>query len=150
LYLAVPWLDPHLVLINFTHASRREYVTLQEQWVPYAASLQPPDAVIQEVYDHFKALSSPYDDELNFFRNYKAVESLLTDRFWLYSLSRPAEIARIMCHLDASRYVGALGELDRARDGRHPGPASHEKLSELYWDRFCQRDGMRQFCAARA
>lgn len=145
LYLAVPYLDPHIVLINFTHACRREYLSVQKRWVPYIPGFNPTDSVGREIYQHFEALSSPFDDDLNLFRNYKAIESLLANRFWLFSTINSTDFDRIKEHVEFERYAGPLRELDKARDWAHPGPRSHAALSEEYWTRFCALDGLRRF-----
>jgi hypothetical protein len=81
-------------------------------------------------------LTSPYDDELNFFRNYKAVEALLLDRSWLFSTSEPKSLDRLNGHANLSNYVGNFPFLDKARDGLHAGPNSHEALAAVYWEKF--------------
>ena len=35
LFLAVPFLNPDIVLVNFTHLHRREYVTAENKMIPY-------------------------------------------------------------------------------------------------------------------
>jgi hypothetical protein len=142
LYLAVPRLDPHMVLINFTHGARREYVSVQEQLIHYNPAFEPPDEVTKGIFNHYAALCSPFDDQLNFFKNFKAVESLLAGRPWLFSHVRPQEFEPIAAHLDLSRFVGPLATVDRARDGGHPGPESHRRLAELYWAKFIELGGM--------
>jgi hypothetical protein len=146
LQLAVPRLDPHVVLINFTHAARREYVSVQNELVTYNSVMWPGDAVGRDIYRHLAALTSPYDDRLNLFRNYKAAEALLAGRCWLYSHIRQEELEPVAAHVDARRYVGVLRPLDLARDGLHPGPASHQDLAGLYWDRFVEVGGPGTLC----
>jgi hypothetical protein len=36
-------------------------------------------------------------------------------------------------------YVGNLEYLDKARDGMHAGPKSHEALATAYWKKFLLR-----------
>jgi hypothetical protein len=136
LQLAVPVLDPHILLVNFTHASRREYVSVQNRLVPYNPGWEPHDLVNRAIKKQFLGLSSPYDDRVNLFRNYRAIEPLLCNRCWLFSSSDPEALAEIAEHVDKSRYVGVLGSVDKARDGAHPGPQSHTDLALLYWNRF--------------
>lgn len=45
LHLAVPLLDPHIALINFTYTARREYLSVQNEYVPYFPSLAAADRV---------------------------------------------------------------------------------------------------------
>jgi len=69
LYLAVPRLDPHIVLVNFTFLPRREYVSVETEIVNYIPKVEPPNRVVKEIYGHFAALSSPFDDQRNLFQN---------------------------------------------------------------------------------
>lgn len=136
LHLAVEFLDPHFLLINFTHASRREYASVQNRLFPYNPGWAPGDLVSRHIKKQFLGLSSPHDDRLNLFRNYCAIKSLLSSRHWLFSTSDPEALGGIMDHVDVDRYVGSLGGIDKARDGAHPGPQSHAELSDRYWNRF--------------
>jgi hypothetical protein len=143
LYLAVPLLDPHIVLINFTHMARREYVSVQNHPVTYNPRFTPTDAVASDIFRHFAALSSQFDDQLNFFKNYKAMEQLLSGRLWLYSRRVGKEFdalaAEVMAvHMDLRRFAGRLPLVDRGRDGGHPGPESHRQLADLYWAKFVE------------
>lgn len=143
LQMAIPYLNPHVVLVNFTHAARREYISVQNKYVNYIPSYSPREAVLKDVYRHFEALSSPYDDQLNFFRNYKAVERALVGRHWLWSAIFPREIEPIAEHLDARRNVGQFHIVDRARDAEHPGPESNRMMADLYWSKFVDIGGLR-------
>jgi hypothetical protein len=144
LYLAIPRLDPHLVLVNFTHGARREYVSVQGNWISYTPMFTPADEVTLGIYGHFAALSSPLDDQLNLFKNYKAVELLLAGRPWLFSHAMPQEFEPVAAYMNLSRYAGPLPTADKARDGRHPGPESHRRLAELYWAKFNELGGLSQ------
>jgi hypothetical protein len=132
------------VVVHFTHLCRREYVSIENKVLKYLPSHSPPAAVDKEIYRHFQALNSPYDDELNYFRNYKAVEHAVGQRFWLYSAPQwhPAPP-----YVDRARFVGPLCPIDRARDGDHPGPASHRVLASRYWDKFLALGGRETFSA---
>ena len=141
LLLAVPRLDPHVVLIHFTHTSRREYVSVENRVFYFNPSFRPGDRVGRDIFGRFTALLSPHDDRANFFRNYKLAELLLRDRRWLYSLARPDVAGSLVEHMDLSRYAGPLRELDLSRDRWHPGPESHEVLADLYWKKFVELGG---------
>ena len=52
LHLAIPRLDPHLVLINFTHNRRREYVSVQNRYMNFMPTWRPLDVITQEPYSH--------------------------------------------------------------------------------------------------
>jgi hypothetical protein len=138
LFLALPFLKPDIVLVNFTHLSRREYVSVENRMIPYHVQHCEPDYVGREICNHLKALSSPYDDEVNFFRNYKAVEALLSDQCWFFSVpeSENEIFYRLIHHVDADRFAGNIRWLDTARDNMHPGAISHAQLEESYWNKF--------------
>lgn len=136
LYLAVPYLDPHIVLINFTHGGRREYVSVQRKVISYNPGFRFSEKVGQEIYGHFNALTSVHDDVLNFFKNYKAMESLLKNRCWLFSTIDPQVLNQVRGHINQDYYVGNLDGFDKARDRLHPGPKSHDVLFENYWRKF--------------
>ncbi len=141
-YVALRHLDPHVVLVNFTHLGRREYLSVQNRLVEYYANWDRGDPVTDEICSHFDALTSPYDDCLNFFRNYKAIESLLDRRLWLFShIQSEKFLPPLADHLDHTRFVGTLNFLDRARDMFHPGVQSHRQLYEAYWQRFVDLKG---------
>jgi hypothetical protein len=144
LCLAVPVLKPHIVLINFTHCGRREYLSVQNRYMNYVPNYTAKDEVTRSVFTHFEALTSPLDDQLNFFRNYKTVAAVLDRSAWFYSVSNPYEIQAVEQHLDRSRYVGQFRLIDKARDQRHPGPASHAALADLYWSAFEAAGGARE------
>jgi hypothetical protein len=95
-----------------------------------------------DIFGHFAALCSPFDDQLNFFKNYKAVELILAGRCWLYSQIKPQESLPIVAHMDLRRFVGPFQIVDRARDGEHPGPESNRSLAELYWNKFVEILGL--------
>ena len=144
LYLALPRLNPDIVLINFTHQGRREYVSTQDKHIKYNPNptIPPNQMVIKDIFGHFDALGNPFDDALNFFKNYKAVEHLLAGKQWLYSHAKPQQFEAVVAHMDLLRYVGPLTRGDKARDGGHPGPECHRRLAELYWTRFVELGGL--------
>jgi hypothetical protein len=142
LYLAVPQLNPHIVLVNFTYLPRREYVSVGNRVLSYIAKCEPPDRVAKEIYGHIVALSSPLDDQLNLFQNYKAIESLLHDRLWLYSFVFGSKLMEdVAAHTDPTRLTGHFSQCDYARDGLHPGPRSHEVMYASYWNKFVEMNG---------
>jgi hypothetical protein len=136
LQLAVPQLDPHIVLVHFTHGGRREYISVQNTLVTYNPGWTPDGLVDREIKRHFDALSSAYDDRLNLFRNYRGIATLLADRCWLFATIDPWTMEGLMDHIDTERYVGAMEILDLARDEAHPGVKSHAALEQRYWDGF--------------
>jgi hypothetical protein len=136
LFLAVGYLDPHVVLVNFTHACRREYVSFQNTLLPYYPGVRRSDLIRRDLYKHLDALSSPFDDAINLFRNYKAIAALLSNRFWLCSTIKSDIFDDLRDHMNDRVYVGCLETMDLARDHAHPGARSHDSLLERYWERF--------------
>jgi hypothetical protein len=137
LHLTVPRLDPDLVIVNFTYPGRREYFLVTNERFRYLPQDVPMNRTLTEVRQHFQKLSSPYDDEAVFFRSYKSIEGLLQGRNWLFSHAfvKPVECYNVFPHLDATRLVEEPAEVDKARDGIHPGPQSHELLAANYWQK---------------
>ena len=148
LQLATSELNPHLVLILFTFFARREYVAANDRRFPigpwgYPPSYQSADSVLREVFTHFAGLSSTFDDELNFFRNYKSVGRLLADRLWLFSLvDDPRKLTVVAGHLDGAHQAAGLRSLDKARDHLHPGPRTHDLLYQGFWAKFVETGGL--------
>ena len=67
-------------------------MSVENRWLNFFPfpPLWPSDQSRGDIFGRFTALISPYDDQVNFFRNYKTVELVLNNRCWLYSAySRP-------------------------------------------------------------
>jgi hypothetical protein len=145
LHLAVPRLNPDIVLILFPQLSRREYVSIQGRRMSYNPNYVATDAVTREICSHFAALSSVYDDRLNFYRNYKSIESLLTDHCWFFSLTNGDDATGIIDYVDPARYIEASRRIDRARDRSHPGPETNQAIYDAFWTRFVATGGLDLF-----
>jgi hypothetical protein len=141
LHQAVPVLKPHVVLVLFTHAARREYIAASNRHLRYTPTATEADPIAQEIAGHFTALTSTYDDRLNLWRNYKSAEALLSRHMWCFSLVRPEDAALIRDHLDGHRQAERHTWFDTARDHAHPGPATHESLCEAFWAAFTRQNG---------
>jgi hypothetical protein len=150
LHLAVPVLAPHIVLVLFPEMVRREYLApgIEISFVP---ALGRHDSAVNAVLarqgrlghdrdallENLAGISSQQDDELRFFRSYKSIEALLSNRFWLFGhTDRWRESTHIFKHLAPERYAGYCSGLDLARDCQHPGPYSHAVLFERFWKAF--------------
>lgn len=142
--LATSCLRPQIVVVNFTHAGRREYASLANRLVPYNPGVRVDDRIGREICSHFDALSSPIDDQLNLFRNYKAIEALLRDRTWIFSAIRSEAFEAVSSHMDQEHFAGCLETTDLARDYAHPGPLSHDNLFTSYWDRFLELEAAKK------
>jgi|SRR5882762_226455 len=59
---AVPALNPDIVMVNFTHTARREYITAAGEWMTYSRGRKPTDRITKEIFRHFAALSSSADN----------------------------------------------------------------------------------------
>jgi hypothetical protein len=149
LHLALPTLDPDIVLIKFTHPSRREYLTATCHYCNYVPNYNPSDPVTREVFGYFAALSSSYDDQLNFYRNYKSIETILKDRAWIFSFCFTSGCDEILSWTDQSKFAGKFQLVDKARDGGHYGPETHKQIFENYWKKFLETYGGEQLLSDR-
>ncbi len=135
LNMAVPALNPDIVLVLFTWLNRREYMSAHGEPVNYRPNWTPRDRAYREVCKHFAALTSAHDDLLNFYRNYKSVENLLRGRSWAFSFTNEKDMAAVMPYLDLDHLVVRAKIVDSARDMVHPGPATHGQICGNFWDR---------------
>jgi hypothetical protein len=143
LHLAVPILQPDIVLVLFPPLDRRECMTADGRIVDFVPEMKldprTTHPVVAEICERLTDLASPLDDQLDFFRNYRSVAMLLRKRIWVYGfVSEPPQDCPVAAHLDLSRYACEIPSLDVGRDGMHPGPESHGRLSEQFWERFEQ------------
>jgi len=149
LHLAVPLLDPDIVLILFSGLGRRECMAANNRYITYVPNSVPwdgkTDSVLREVSHHFSSLSSSQDDQLHFFRHYKSIERLLADRCWLFAFLNADEVTSVDPHLNRSKYVHWGRVVDKARDNMHPGPRTHEAIFRSYWERFVANGGLELF-----
>jgi hypothetical protein len=142
LHLSVPILRPHVILIFFTHIARREYVTLDNRVLKYHPNLGDVHPIFADIARHFQALSSKYNDQLDFYRDYKSIQALLSGQLWFYSLYRETEFEDISGHFDPSRRAECFQRLDLARDHSHLGPLTHQDICNRYWEKFASLDGV--------
>jgi hypothetical protein len=150
LHQTVDRLNPDIVLVMFTQFARREHFTAHGTIMNYSPSMVPWDPASKEIMEHFGALSSRPDDQLNFFRNYKSVENLLAGRCWLFSFTNHAEVGKIKPHIALNRYAGEFKVIDRARDHAHPGPETHGDIAELFWTKFVETDDVARLAEGSA
>jgi hypothetical protein len=90
-------------------------------------------------------LSSVYDDQLNFYRNYKSIERLLANHCWLFSFARSDDAPGVVEFVDPARYIEARRRVDLARDHGHPGPETNQAMCNAFWDRFVATSGLNLF-----
>ena len=127
--LAIAALDPQIVIVSFTLSSRRELFGPKGKLFNFNASASPKHPATKQDAQSALKLASPLDDALNFYRAYCSVQAMLKNRFWLYTSMDDALVRGLEPHLDLLRYAGGFLKLDRARDHRHPGPASHKHIA---------------------
>jgi hypothetical protein len=167
LHLAVPYLEPHIVLILFPGITRREYVTpkcIPVQYTPGILDHPAFKAILGEgsewlirllrpIYGNLAGIASEQNDEMRFFRSYKSIEALLSDRCWLFGFADftgSIEVRHVFKHVAMERYIGDWSMLDGARDDPpHPGPATHELLFRGFWNAFESIGGLAS-CAGPA
>jgi hypothetical protein len=140
LFLALPVLEPELVMINLTWPGRREYVAASGEFFNFIPKHRPEwNPVLSECWDHFNALVSAPNDRLNLFRNYSAMAALLRDRPWNVSACTPRTLEGLEEHLSKDHFAGFLhpdGRTnDYARDHLHPGRSHHRQLAEACYAR---------------
>jgi hypothetical protein len=135
LCLALPLLDPDIVVVNFTSLERREYYTPANDRMRFIPAAFPPS--LRETQQHFLALTSQADDQANLLRNYQWIEALLHGRTWYFSFGyfepKMKRQRVVQPHLDPARHVESPPIMDQARDGLHAGARSHEQLYRNYW-----------------
>jgi hypothetical protein len=145
LHLAVPLLDPHIVLVLFPEIARREYLSPHGLRIKYVPTYHPPDDVTaRALMDSIGKMTFQQDDELRFFRSYKSIESLLAGRCWLFGMfdGRWIETCHIYKHIARDRYIGNWRKEDRARDHAHPGPLTNDLLYGQFWQTFVTLNGL--------
>lgn len=144
LMCAVPVLRPAIVVILFTNFARREYFNLygERTWIIPNQRFTKAPRYVKTIQKRFEQLSSRYDNEVNFLKNYKLTELLLNQYNvkWLFSAVNPDHFSNGMGdHLDATKYLDfTIDQVDRARDNTHPGIDSNLKFAEKLHDKFTE------------
>lgn len=133
-------LHPHIVLVCFTRIGRREYFDIDGNYINYLPAHKSPDC---GAYNHLNALASYNQDILNFYINYKLVESLttLSNSKLLFSLSlntqnKPLGIKDVLKLVDQNKYVGYFNWTDLTSDKNHPGIESNKIMAELFYNKY--------------
>lgn len=135
LQLAVPFLQPHLVLVNFTWLPRLDYLCADGTWYQYTG-VKPACPIRTIAFEPLHRLASEPDSIRNFLLNYKWIEAVLGSTPWLFSFVHPDAANPVDHYLDKRRFAGCLVEngaaRDFARDNEHAGPGHHAVLACRY------------------
>jgi hypothetical protein len=127
-------LKPDIVLVSFTRILRREW---------FSSS----GICIDHIYKHkteasgsFNNLSNYNQDILNFYINYKLIESVLKDVNFMFTLSLNTSgdlvgLDDILRIVDTDKYVGYFDVLDYA-DDHHPGKNSNFQLADRFFEKY--------------
>ena len=146
--LAMPHtLKPDIILVSFTGTGRREYfdanfnikknkrcydhipLNLPENIKPY----------FLKISKKFINMSSPHEDFLNFYKNYKLVEMIceLHNIQFLFTVSCFSEETKHCNYgINEELYVGPFSNVDLAKDNQHPGIKSHKKIANKFWRKY--------------
>jgi hypothetical protein len=133
-------LKPDIVLVNFTRILRREYFDIDGVCIDYIPG--HVNIYNKEIVSHYEKLSSYNQDILNFYLNYKLVESLtkLNGIKFYFSLSlnncgRLLGLEDILQLVDTQKYVGYFEVLDLTKDQHHPSTISNATLACKFFDK---------------
>lgn len=151
--LAMPHtLKPNIMLISFTGIGRREYfdanfkINKNKQCFDYIPQNHPN--IVKNFKPHFLEtsqkfidMSSPHEDFLNFYKNYKLIEMtcelhniqlLFTFSCW----SKEKELKNVNHGINEELYVGAFNTMDYAKDNQHPGIKSNRRIANKFWRKY--------------
>jgi len=136
LHLALPVLDPHVVLLFFTHLSRREYIAASNRNIHYNPNrMHNPSRWDLDITANIDSLISEPDNQLNLFRNYKAAEAALRGRIWYFGFRYDKSVVEAAPHLDRERLIEPMLWMDFARDQLHFGPETHRDIQGKFWQK---------------
>jgi hypothetical protein len=78
------------------------------------------------------------------FRNLLSIQNLLRDRVFLFSFAYTTPTGPVSSYLDPKCWVDKFDGvmLDEARDYEHPGPKTHRRIADLYWEKFVDTGGL--------
>ena len=138
-------LKPDIMLICFTDVGRREYFGIEYNvkqqtgcfdWVPgeFPEGVKKHKPHFMPYAQRFYGLSSPFDDQVNLFKNLLLISRALDDTPWLFATfceENPEVLKRFQ-----KWHVGGFPVCDKASDGLHPGPESNRKLANKFFNRY--------------
>ena len=124
-------LKPNLLIVNYTYAQRREYVSNEGKYYPYFSKGQKDVELFP--FKHFNNLSNSCDDLIQSYLHMDHVKNIAKANNINYLWSTIDENLEKISGLDKENYVGFFKNFDFARDGMHPGQISNQKMFEKYW-----------------
>jgi hypothetical protein len=144
LHLSVPALQPHIVLALVPPPFRREFHAPDDVMHLHHPNWQPSFSCSETVGRTFDNLASENDNRLNLFRNFLSIQNLLRDRVFLFSFAYQTDPGPVSAYFDRKCWVDRWdGDfIDSARDHAHPGPRTHRRIADLFWDKFVATGGL--------
>ena len=164
LMCTVDCLKPDVVLLNFPTLDRREYfrndgrkIKYQIEWMleerTNGAHWQRLSSVDRHLVKHMNELISPYDDTVNFLKNFKLLEILIKARnlMWAFSTVPVPSVQTTLKELmdlgwiDSDNYLGSSFDIfDFLSDtDHHPGAGSHKAHGKKFADFIVAKYGNR-------
>ena len=164
LLCSVDYLKPDIVFLTFPGIDRREYfmpdgrkIRYQVDWIWESEANGPHWQKIgfaeREVIGHLNELVSPYDNYVNFLKNYKLIEMTLNmrDIMWGFSMVNTDYVIDPILKLldagwlDSAKYIGTpFVPIDHySEQDSHPGVESHKAFGELIFNWFHDKYGSR-------
>lgn len=153
---ALPVLKPDIVLLVFPYYGRREHINSLGKVFLFnsqdAGARLKNRFIDPENHSQIKAhmtLSSDYNDQMNFYKNYLFCEMFCERQqvSWLYSATRVAFFKHIQHLINPKQLVSrCLGDLKSkyqdepsiglGRDLVHPGSAPHKEVADDFFENF--------------
>ena len=128
--VVVPIIKPNVVLVNFPYLPRREYFDIDGNIFQFRPNKKPNSIKESKFISNFLALSSPYQDACNLFKNYILIDSICkqNNAVFLYSVSNSDQptYQKVRHLFDESKKANSIDKIDFARDGGHPGIKTNE------------------------
>jgi hypothetical protein len=150
--LAVRALRPHIVLLLIPPLSRREHHTpegCKYMYVPCWRNGPSHDEVLGPAFDN---LASEGNNSLTLFRDVVAIQNMLRTGVFLFSFAYQTDPGPVSRHFDRKCWVDKWDGrfLDQARDYDHPGPRTHRRIADLFWEKLVETGGLDHIRAQRA
>ena len=147
LVFAMEILKPDIVIVCFTSPSRREYISVDGKLYNLynkIGELRGLNRKDNAIIKHYYGMTSAFQDQLNFFMNYKFIENLMEfhKTKWLFSSIYSGRIIeqnmnQIHYALDMEKFVAEGIKCDDfARDKVHPGVVSMKIFADALYRKY--------------